>query len=47
VPQGLLEKIKIQLLLADFALQLGDLAPRLGQLRRPFRAMLTRQNLRL
>jgi hypothetical protein len=45
VPQGLLEKIEIQLLLADFALQIGDLTPRLGQLRRPFRTMLPRQRL--
>jgi hypothetical protein len=45
VPQGLFEKIQIQLLLADLALQLCDLAPRLGQFCRPFRTMLTRQHL--
>jgi hypothetical protein len=45
VPQGLPEKIQIQLLLADLALQLCDLAPRLGQLRRPIRTMLTHQHL--
>src|ERR1700761_3741817 len=35
MPQGLLEKIQVQLLLADLALQLGDLPARLGQTPRP------------
>jgi hypothetical protein len=45
VPQGLPEKIQIQLLLADLALQLGDPAPSLRQLCCAFHAMLARQHL--